>query len=215
MRLVTIMAVAALTLTVNFAVAGLQFGARLEQDSPSTITHIINLPGGTQGYDYDGVSRAEDDIFIIFNQGHDFEATEIVDLHWTDHFHGTNGILVGATIDSVDGNIIKILGSPLFEGPAPATNSTVIVSRQVIVDTDVDPDNLLLITFGATRRAVFDFRDTSDSLFKKPFLTRSGGWFWLADTGWANPLLGGGLLDSVHVSNGETKGAQAFLAMQY
>lgn len=204
-----------LAITTNFTIGEgneMQFRSEMNRIANSSIIHVIDLPAGTEGVNTSLPTN------IRFLQPHDFSVGDTVDLHWTTQF-GLRGILRGTVINFTNTfNIgFEFAPTPPFEGTGPPELATTIVSRVQVVDTDIDPTLLVLVAIGSPSRVVFYFRDVADTtLFTHQQFTRGGGWFWMTDNDFVNPLTSGGTdVDKVIVSNGEPVATQAFIVLYY
>ena len=202
------------SIAMQHTIVEAQFTGKIEREATGLITHKFRVPAGTAG------SLIGFPFVMHFPNGHDFEIGDVVDFYWEDDFSASKGIVRGDVIIDVDGDLVQHSG--VGEGDYPSSDlNSVVVSRQVVVQTVVDPETMVLLAVGAKGRrsggglGIVDFRDDGDSSLLARKVTRTdSGVFWTDDFG-DNPLLGGVLLDVIVVSNGTTSFLDFFIIIQY
>ena len=96
----------------------------------------------------------------------------------------------------------------------PAQGTTLIVAKQVTINTDFDGDDAVLFAAFATARAHADFQDSGSLSLEAVELAANEVWWWASSLGQANPLTGNAV-DTVQVSNGTTAVATFKLGILY
>ncbi len=178
----------------------------LDDSNSGLVIHKVQLEGGSAGI------MLGTPITILFPIPHDFLPGEVVDIHWGSAFSQRRMIVNNVTTNTMDFEFL----SP-FEGDTGIPElAAVLVSREVILSSVIDdPAACSLLFAGAGKRAVVVFRDDGDeSLLVATMSPANPLLFWTKGLG-PNPILGGGSLATVVVSNGSKSPVDLFIMIQY
>lgn len=139
--------------------------------------------------------------------GHPVATADVIDVYWA------GGIRYGCTVGTVSGTSVPITGGAGDVLPDESTVLTVGIQQEI--DVDFDGDKLTAIVLGADKRCHFDFVDSGAASLAAAEIVAGEAWFWIKDTGPANPLTGNPV-DAMLVSNGDSAAtAQVKLALVY
>jgi hypothetical protein len=193
--------------TSSFSVGGLAFTSTVSRQGEGIVGHVVDIPAGVAGaISATGVDGLAD--------GHGILDTDVIDVHWTDPSDGTHKCRRGIAVDTSSANAITFDNDPAAEGDAlPAEDTDVIVSVQVVIETEWDGDDVEMIACKATQRAIADFRSAAASLMAAK-LPSGEAWSWASGQGTTNPLTGDPVA-SVVISNGSTTAAIFSLGLLY
>ena len=192
----------------SIVVGGIQFTSTVSRTAEGQVSQVVVIPAGQAG----AISATGVDGLTT---GHGIIATDVIDVHWTHPADGvTHKCRRGLLVDSATANAIVFDETPVGEGDAlPAEDTAVVVSVQVIVETDWDGDLLEMIAAKNTARAMADFRAAAASIMALKQVAGEA-WSWASGQGIANPLTGDPV-SSVVLSNGSTAAATFYLGLLY
>ena len=189
-------------------VGGISFPSTVTRYGEGQVSHVVALIAGATGLINDGVGVDG------METGHGITGAMVIDVHWDDPGDGTHKCRRGLLVDTANANDIEFDEVPAGLGDAlPADETPVIVSEQVIIDTDWEADLLAMIASKCTQRAVADFWDLGGSELTLKQVAGEA-WTWASDQGVANPL-DGDTVDLLYVSNGSATAATFYLGLLY
>ncbi|HUW99870.1 MAG TPA: hypothetical protein VMY35_02745 [Phycisphaerae bacterium] len=195
------------TIGSSYSVGGIAFTSTVTRSAAGQIGQVISLPAGAAG----AVSAAGVDGLA---DGHGFEASGVINVHWDDPADGTRKCRRGLTVDVANANDIEFDETPAGEGDAlPAEDTPVVVSGQTTLDVDFDGDKARVMAVKSGGEAVVDFRDEAASLAAVN-LVAGEAWSWVADQGVSNPLTGDPV-DSIVLSNASTTATTVNIGVLY
>ncbi len=196
------------TLRLNYTIGGTAFASNEVRTAEGAITHVIDLPAGSAGL-MDSTTGVDGLV-----TGHGIVATDIIDLHYDDPTTGLHKVRRGLTIDTDAANAVTFDETPAGEGDAlPADGVAVVISVQVVVNTDFAGDDVEIVATKSDVKAMVDIRTSSASKQAQKLAT-GASWFWMKSFGFTNPLAASAI-DEANVSNGSTDVGVVFLAILY
>lgn len=145
---------------------------------------------------------------ITLPNGHDITTGDAVDIHWT--IGGVSGVQYAVTVGTVSTNSMPFdsgIGDDL-----PAQGSTVVVSKRVQVNADIDGDALVLLAMqlqfttapASTDRGHVDFQDAEDDeIHELDLLANVTPPPYDAESSDSNPYTGD-VISKLFVSNGSS-----------
>jgi len=151
----------------------------------------ISLPPGYAGT---LTSRNGDNagFATLDDEDHDFQSGDKIDVYWPD------GVRYGMNVGSIDGaevNLQSGTGDPL-----PDVGTSVVVTKQVVIDVDFHSDYLILLAAMATQRAHIEFHDgDTTSVLGRELLPDAAWWYVYEET---DDPFGESQVEEIRVSNG-------------
>ncbi len=143
------------------------------------------------------------------DSGHTVGTGDTLDIYWTD------GQARQATVGTVAGTTVPFT---LATGDAlPTATTALAVSVPTVVDTDVDGDNVKLITSYSTKKSTFVFTgsDLVEDYFRIYRGAAGGTNAWYENTGEPNPIAGDVLAKTFMSHNDSTAASIMRYAISY
>jgi len=182
------------------SVGGMSFTSKVVRIATGQESHQITLPAGVAG-----VLAAGSPPTSVTGLATPFVIGDLVDIHWTDPGDGTThkcrrGIRVDAITPST---IITFDETPAGLGDAFPTSGgvAVVVSKQIIIDSDWDFDLAEMFAAKSTVRAMADFWATTPASALALKLVADAAYEWANGTGITLPFTGNPI-DKILVTNG-------------
>ena len=186
---------------------GINFTSSVSRQAEGQISHVVVLPAGVAG----AISATGVDGLV---EGHGIEASDVIDVHWSDPADGSHKCRRGLTVDTAGATSIAFDEDPAGAGDAlPAEDTAVVVSVQVSIDTDFDGDLVQMVAVKTAQRAMVDFRKTGASLLAIKCVAGEA-WSWASGQSVANPLTGDPV-DAIVVSNGSVSETTMYVGILY
>ena len=199
------------TANLTLSVGGITIQGLVSRSAEGQISHDPVLPPADAG---SLTTRTNDtDGTLTMDEGdHGISTADVIDIFWTDA-QGSAKCAYGATVGTVSGTSVPFTGA---SGDAlPAADTAVTADVQVEINADFDGDDVLMIALQSMRKGHFDFQDSGSSSLHQAKLSAAEPWWWISDTGAANPL-SGNPVDKVLVGNGDSQNsAQVKLSVLY
>jgi len=190
---------------ITISLAGISIQSSVSRSADGQISHEVSLPAGQSGA---LTTRTGDTVGeATLGDGHGIQTADVVDVYWS------GGVRYGVTVGTVAGNVVPLTDSGAGD-VYPAQGTTLIVAKQVTINTDFDGDDAVLFAAFATARAHADFQDSGSLSLEAVELAANEVWWWASSLGQTNPLTGNAV-DTVQVSNGTTAVATFKLGILY
>jgi hypothetical protein len=178
------------TNTQVIQVAGISIQSTQLRNGTGQIGQEVSLPKGSAGSLTTRTNNT--DGVVTLGAGHGLQTGDKVDLYWS------GGQRYGVSI-TVNVNAITITGGA--GDNLPVQDTAVVMTKQVVIDTDFDGDLVQMIAAVNTQKGNLDFQTNADVSILARGLVANEAWQWAADTGAANPLTGDPV-GKVRASNG-------------
>jgi len=196
------------TITQTISVGGVEFSGAISKTATGQVSHVVALAAGVAGLRSTG---GVDNLAT----GHGLTAAQIINVHWTDPTDSSHKVRRQLTIDTATANAITFDETPAGEGDTlPATSTAVVVSVEVVVDTDFDGDLMEMIAMKCDQRAMADFESVTPATLLAQKLAATQPFTWTNGQGVANPLTGLPV-DRIKITNGSVVAATYYLGVLY
>ena len=182
-------------------VAGLGMNLTIARTGDLATAHDPTVPFGFVGT----LSTRTDAVDgIVTVASHDLLDTDWVTIYWE------GGLAYRCDITAKDATTITFEGEGDNSDVLPTQGTTVIISKEVEVDTDWDGDNLAFIAAVCPVRAHIVFMEAGETEQDDQEILAGQCWWWASDLGMTNNLTGNAI-DKVYVSCADTSTDQTFL----
>lgn len=164
----------------TISVAGQSFTGVATRTGDGQNAHDPTLPAALSGT---LTTRTDADTGVItLAEGHGITDADTVNVF------SAGAVQYGCTVTAYDSTTISIdLGSG---DDLPAQDTTVLVAKQVEIESVFDGDDVAMIVAMANLRAHIEFQEAGGTSILGVELTANEPWQWLSSQGLANPLTG-------------------------
>jgi len=195
------------TISLNIDLAGIKVsGAQITKTEEGQISHQVALAAGNAGTLSTRTSASAGTATLAAD--HTIETSDVVDVFWT------GGVRYGVTVGTVDGVSVPLSDSGDGDD-YPTEDDAIIVTQQVVIDSDFDGDDIEMIACHCDQRAHLDFLEDDNTQLDELELTSTQPvWYWIDDGVNANPLTGNAV-GQIRASNGSIIAATLKIGILY
>lgn len=187
-------------ITSSISVGGIEFGSSISKTATGQESHSVTLPAGIAG-NKSATALTVDGLVTGWSATYGLISGDIFDMHWTDPSTGALKCRRTLVVNVASANSFTYTEVNVLGDAAPATGTALVVSEQIIVDSDWDFDLVEMFATKATVKAVADFWDTTPASEFALILPADQAYSWVNGGGFTAPSTGNPI-DKIKISNG-------------